>query len=336
MNQLIAAFLKPDAGLARSRSALLLGLALFGGLPATAQAQAYPSRAIDVIVPAPAATPIDFVARVLEPVMSASLGQPLVVQNVAGAGGTIGLAKLARAPKDGYTIGIVAVPLVITPALYKLPYDAAHDIVPVSILTRGDLALVVNDKVPAKDLQAFIARAKASGNAATYGSPGVGSGGHLLFEMFKAKTGAPVLHVPYKGSSPVTTALISGEIDSAILSISQAVPLAKDGRVRILGVLSDARLPSLPDVPTLDEQGIKGMDMNTWIAMIAPAGLPKAVLERLNTEAVKALNNEKVRKTLQDAGSEIAGSSLADASKTVATDMARYSEVIQKLGIKVE
>ena len=325
---------KIDRLLPRCLQVALLTMA--AALPGLSHAQTFPSRPIDVIVPAPAAAPIDFVARVLAPVMGANLGQSLVVQNIAGAGGTIGLSKLAHAPKDGYTIGVVAVPLVITPALYKLNYDAAHDIVPVAILTRGDLALVVSDKVAAKNLREFVALVKASGDKLTYGSPGVGSAGHLLYEILKSKIGAPVLHVPYKGSSPVTTALLSGEIDSAILSVSQAGQLAKDGRVRVLGVLSDTRVAAMPDVPTLDEQGIAGMDMNTWIALIAPAGLPKDVLERLNAEVVKALKDEKVKKTLQDSGAEIAASSLAQAAKTVSTDMTRYGEVIKRLGIKLE
>ncbi len=304
----------------------------------SAQAQAWPSKPITVIVPAGTGAPIDTVARMLAPAMGAALGQPLVVKNVTGGGGTIGLAELARAPKDGHTIGFISVPLAITPALYKLPYDTERDILAVSILSRATMVVAVNAKVQAgniKDLLA-LAQTRAGAKPVAFGTPAPGSLGHLAFEMLKQETGAPFLHVPYRTNDAMMAALISGEIDAAIPSLSATVPLVKSDYVRIVGIASDQRTKAYPAIPTLVQQGVKTGEYDAWVALIMPSGAPQAVVDKINATANAAMSDPRVGEKLEGMGYDTLGTTSAQAQSVVRRDTARFAEVIKKNAIKAD
>ncbi|NML42262.1 tripartite tricarboxylate transporter substrate binding protein [Ramlibacter sp. G-1-2-2] len=324
------------AGLSRSVAAALIALAAFNPFAAS-QAGTFPERSIELIVPSSPGAPIDIVARAIAPSMAAALKQPVVVQNVAGAGGVIGATRLARAPKDGYTIGIASSNIVIAPSLYKLQYNAQSDIAAVTILAEGRMVLAANSAVPAKGVQDLLklAAARSSERSLTYGSQGVGSIAHLEFELFRDATKASFLHVPYKGSDQMYAALSAGEIDVAFVAASAAMNLEKSGRIKVLGVMGDQRVSGLPGIPTMKEQGVKVMDTTSWIGMFAPSGVDAAVMDRIRNEAVRALNSPEVRKVLGAAGYQFVGNGRAQAQATYLSDLRRYQTLITEHNIKV-
>jgi tripartite-type tricarboxylate transporter receptor subunit TctC len=309
-------------------------LALPGG---RSEAADFPDRPIELVVPASPGAPIDVVARAIAPTMAEALKQPVVVENVAGAGGVIGATKIAKAPKDGYTIGIASSNIVIAPSLYKLTYDAQNDIAAVTILADGRMVLAARPDLPVSTVQELLALAasKPAELSLTYGSQGVGSIAHLEFELFRNATKSTFLHVPYKGSNTLYQALSSGEIDVAFLAASAAIPLAKSGRIKVLGVMGDKRIAGLDSVGTMKEQGVAGSDNTSWIGMFAPAGMDPAIMGRLHKEAVSALEAAQVRKVLQGAGYQLVGNERAEAQETYLSDLRRYREIVTARNISV-
>ncbi|WP_076999550.1 tripartite tricarboxylate transporter substrate binding protein [Variovorax sp. KK3] len=323
-------------GIRKFLSTLLVASAI-SFLVTNSKADPFPHKAIELIVPSSPGAPIDTVARAIAPAMAMSLKQPVVIQNVPGAGGVLGATRLARAAKDGYTVGIASSNIVIAPSLYKLSYDPRADIAAVTVIAAGRMVLAVNAKLPVKGVKELLqlAASRPAGSSLTYGSQGVGSIAHLEFELFKATTTTSFLHVPYKGSDQLYTALSAGEIDVAFLAASAAMTLEKTGRIKVIGVMGDQRLTGLPAAATLKEQGVDGVDNTSWIAMFAPGGVDPIVMNRIHKEAVRALNAPEVKKTLELAGYQLVGNDAAQAQATYLSDLRRYRSIIVERNIKV-
>ena len=280
------------------------GLAL-PALPRIARAQAYPSRPITMIVPYAAGGPTDTVGRVVAERMRAELGQPVVLENVAGAGGSIGLGRLARSAPDGYTINVGNWSAhVINGAIYSLLYDPKTDFEPIALLAQAPQMVVAKKATPADDLKGFIAWLKANPKT-TAGTAGIGSPPHIGGVLFQNMTDITLQFVHYRGVALATQDLVAGQIDMAIADVTTATPQVRAGTIKAYAVAAPTRLPALPDVPTADEAGLPGFHVATWNALFAPKGTPKAIIEKLNAAAVTALADPAVRARFAAVGQEI-------------------------------
>jgi tripartite-type tricarboxylate transporter receptor subunit TctC len=317
-------------------ASLLFAAAMALGSPA-ALAQAYPNKPIKLIVPFAPGGFTDVVARILGQKLSVALGQQLVVENKAGAGSTIGTEFVAHAPPDGYTLLMVSTTHVISPWIYKsLNYDPIKSFTVVGKLVDSPYVLLVNPKVPAKDVKEFIALAKAAPNTIHYASSGNGSSQHLMGGLFAAMTGAPLKHVPYRGSSGAATDLVGGVVESSFAGVPNALAQVPAGRLRALAVTTAKRTPMLPDVPTMQEAGVPGYDASVWLALLAPAGTPPEIVARLNTEIAKLMRSPDVHKTLVEAGVEPTPSTPEEMSAYMVREMARWGKVVKDTGVKLE
>jgi tripartite-type tricarboxylate transporter receptor subunit TctC len=288
----------------------LLQLAAAGvalpALPRIARAQAYPSRPITMIVPYAAGGPTDTVGRVVAKRMRTELGQPVVLENVAGAGGSIGLGRLARSAPDGYTINVGNWSAhVINGAIYSLLYDLKNDFEPIALLAQAPQMVVARKGTPADDLKSFIAWLKANSGKTTAGTAGIGSPPHIGGVLFQNMTGTASTFVHYRGVSLATQDLVAGQIDMVIADPTTAAPQVRAGTIKAYAVAAPTRLPALPDVPTADEAGLPGFYVATWNALFAPKGTPKAIIDRLNAAAVTALADPAVRARFAAVGQEI-------------------------------
>ena len=311
-------------------------LPLLLALPA-AFAQNYPSRPVRLIVPFAPGGFTDVVARILGQKLSVATGQSFIVENKAGAGSTIGTDFVAKSPADGYTLLMVSSTHVISPWIYKsLPYDPIKSFTVVSKLADSAYVLLVNPKVPAKDVQEFIALAKAAPGTIHYASSGNGSAQHLMGGLFVALTGAPLAHVPYRGSAGAAADLVAGVVESSFAGVPNALAQVPQGRLRALAVTTAQRIPQLPDVPTLQEAGVPGYDASVWLALLAPAGTPHEVVAKLNAEIGKLMDVPDVRKALLGAGVEPAPSSPEAMAQYMAQEMARWGKVVKEAGIRLE
>src|SRR5712671_5372735 len=271
-----------------------------------ATAQAYPSRPITMIVPYPAGGPTDTVGRTVAERMRAELGQPVVLENVGGAGGSIGLGRVARAAPDGYTINVGNWSAhVINGAIYALPYDLKTDFEPIALLAQAPQMVVAKKATPADDLKSFIAWLKANPDKTTAGTAGIGSPPHIGGVLFQNMTGSALQFVHYRGVALATQDLVAGQIDMMIADPTTATPQVRAGTIKAYAVAAPTRLPALPDVPTAAEAGLPGFHVATWNALFAPKGTPKAIIERLNAAAVTALADPAVRARFAAVGQEI-------------------------------
>lgn len=317
--------------LAAARAAIIVTCALFGS---QVLAQAYPAKSIRMILPFPPGAPSDLVGRLIGQKMSEQMGQNLVADNRVGAGGNLALGLAATSPPDGYTILVTSPTIAISPALYKnLSYNAFRDFAPVARLASIENVMVVHPSVPARTLKQFVELARSKPGVLNYGSGGAGTTNHLANELLKHLEKINVVHVPYKGATQATVAAISGEVDQTIVSVASILALINQGKVRPLVVLSEKRVPNLPDVPTSKEAGFPEFTMSIWYAMFAPAGTSPEIINRLSQEAQKALESKELRQTL-DAQSIIPWygppERLADLLKS---ETARYATVIKGAGI---
>ena len=303
----------------------------------TALAQAYPSKPVKLIVPFAPGGFTDVVARILGQKLAVSMGQQFVIENKAGAGSTIGTDFVAKAAPDGYTLVMVSTTHVISPWIYKsMPYDPIKSFTVVSKLVDSPYVLLVNPKVPARNVQEFIALAKASPDTLHYGSSGNGSSQHLMGGLFVAMTGAPLKHVPYRGSNGAATDLVAGVIESSFAGVPNALSQVPQGRLKALAVTTAKRIPQLPDVPTLQEAGVAGYEASVWLALLAPAGTPKDIVTRLNAEIAKVMSAPDTKKALYDAGVEPTPSSPEAMSEYMVKEMERWGKVVKETGIKLE
>ena len=302
-----------------------------------AWAQTYPNQSLKIIVPFTPGTGMDTIARTLSPKLSERLGQPVVVQNMPGASGNIGADAVARANPDGYTLLMGANTMLMASQIYKnTPFNPIKDFAPISMSAYGTLMLVANPKTGIKSLKELLDQAKARPGAINFGSPGVGTPHHMAMELFKAETNVFMLHVPYKGTAGYVQDLLSGEINVGFLPVHVAQGFVSSGRLNALAVGSPKRHPVAPNVATIDELGIKGVNVDMWYAFFVPAKTPSAVVTRLNADMVQALSQPEVREVLGKAGLDAMSSSAADLGNIVTRDYARWGEVIKRNGIQPE
>ncbi len=320
--------------LLRTCITLAAGLAL----SAAVHAQAFPSKPVRIVVGFPAGGPLDQHARLLSDKLQTVLGQPVVMDYKAGAGGTVGAQEVMRAPPDGHTIMLANTGvMVINPALYsRLPYATLKDFVPVARTAMQPLALLVNPSVPAKNLQEFMAYAKSRPGQVNFGSAGNGGISHLVPEMFKTATGLFMVHIPYRGSAPAFTDLMGGQVQFMAESIPQAASYHKQGKVRALAVTSKERNPALPEVPTVIESGIKGFEVVGFYGFLAPAGTPKDVVNKLSDAFGQVLQMPDVRNRMVSQGADPAFLGADDFAKFLASEMPRWADAVKKSGAKLD
>jgi tripartite-type tricarboxylate transporter receptor subunit TctC len=316
-----------------------IGLALCAALPAAdvlAQA-AYPSQPIKLVVPYTPGTGMDIIARTVGPKLSERLGQPVIVENKAGAGGNIGAESVAKSAPDGYTLMVTANTLLIASNLYRsVPFNPLSDFAPISLAAWGTLLLSASPKTNIKSLAELIAQAKANPGKLTYSSPGVGTPHHMSMELLKDLTGVSLLHVPYKGSAGALTDLVSGVIDVGFVPIHVAMPFVQGGRLTALAVGSAKRQPNAPGIPTLQELGVKGADVDMWYAFMAPKGTPAPVVAKLDSELRAILSLPEIKSNFEKQGMDAASSSPEELNALMRRDYARWAAIIKKNNITAE
>jgi tripartite-type tricarboxylate transporter receptor subunit TctC len=310
---------------------LLAALALSVVCASSALAQAWPSKPVTIIVPFPPGGSTDAVARAMASKMGDRLGQQFVVENKAGATGTIGAGQVKRAPADGYQLLVTSLgPLVIAPHLIKgVPYDPLKDFDPITVAVQAPNVLVVPASSPFKSVADVLAHQKAQPGKMSFASSGNGSSDHLTAELFWQQTETSGLHVPYKGGAPAMSDLLGGQVDASFQNINVVVPHVRSGKLRALAVTSDKRATVLPDVPTLAEAGVKGVEVYSWQAMVAPKGLPADVRERLQAAAVASLRDPQVSEQFTALGFDIVANSPAQFSAFMQAEHARWQKVIE-------
>jgi tripartite-type tricarboxylate transporter receptor subunit TctC len=295
------------------------------------------SKTTTIIVPFATGGTVDIVARQLAPDLGKSLGDNIIVDNKGGAGGTIATAKLATSNPDGKTIMFHHMGFVFNPALYdKLPFDTRKDIVPVADIGVTPNVLVVTNSLPTKNITEFLAYARKNPGKINYGSGGVGSAGHLAMEMFEDAGNFQATHVPYKGSGPAITDLISGQIQAMLMTIASIKPYIDNGQVRALATSGLTRTPSLPTIPTLNESGLKGFSFEPWYGVFAPAKTPQKTLEQINAAVNEALKNPENQAKLAGQGLEVKIMTMPQFAAMVDADLVKWDEVIKRLNIKAE
>jgi len=304
----------------------------------TASAQAWPSKPVRIVVPAPAGSSLDLIVRAMSDKLGARWGQAVVVENKPGAGGMLGLDVAAKA-SDGHTFAIAFNgPLAFAPFLYrKMPYDPAKDLMPVVMTTSQPNVLAVSaEKVPARTVAEFVAWARAQGGKMNYSSLGNGSSAHLTMELFLAETGLTATHVPFNGSPPAAMAVAQGEAEATFMVAPALLPHLRSNKVRMLAVSSAQRPDSLKDLPTLAAAGYPNVESLAWNGLVAPAGTPEAVIDKLNADVNEVLKDATVRSALDAQGLTVVGGSAADFKRVVDADVKRWGPVIGRLGIKLD
>jgi tripartite-type tricarboxylate transporter receptor subunit TctC len=320
------------------RNALLLPLLLSALVSESALAQAWPAKAVRMLVPFPPGGGVDYAARIVGKHLSERLGQPVLIENRAGANGIIALEALKGAPADGYTLGTVSNgPLVINPSMYlKLPYDAVRDFAAIGRLVNFPLLLVAHPSVPAKSVPELIALAKAKPGALTYSSPGVGNGSHLAGELFASMASITLVHIPYKGTAPAATALLAGEVSLAFSSIPTVLPHVRAGKLRAIAVGDAARVPSLPEYPTIAESGVPGYEAFSWAGIIAPAGTPQEVVKRVNAELGGILRQKAIVEQLAAEGTIPVPDTPEEFSAYIKSELVKWAAIVRLANIKPE
>ncbi len=305
----------------------------------TAQAQtgAYPNRPIRVVVPLPPGGTVDTLGRMLSQLLKENLGQPVIIDNVSGAGGTIGAGVVAKAPPDGYTLLMVYDTFAVNPHVYKkMSFDSFKDLAPVMELVKIPLVLAAPAKLPANNLKELAELAKSRPNGINFSSGGAGSSGHLAAELLKSTLGIPMTHIPYKGGGPALMAAVSGETDMTILGTLVTVPQIKAGNLKALAVLGRQRAAPLPQVATAGEQGLSNIDVSSWIGLLVPAGTPAPIIVRVHQAFTAALKNPAVMAKMAEDGNEIVASSPEQFGAFLAQDSARWGKVIRDNNIQLD
>ncbi len=324
--------------------ALCIGAAAVASLSAVATfstpafaADHYPSRVIKLVVPFPPGGGNDTLGRLVAQRLSTGLGQPVIVENRAGAGGNMGTEQVANSKPDGYTLtlGFVA-NMAMTPSLGKVNYDPIKDFAPISMVAQGYQILVVNPQVPANNVAELIALAKSKPGKLNYASGGSGSPLHLVGELFKYKTGTDIQHIPYKGSAPAATAVIAGDTEMVFGAVVSILPFIQSNRVRALAVTSPNRIAAAPDIPTLNELGYPGIEASSWYGLYAPAGTPAAIVKRLNEEMVKIAKNPDFKEQLNKQGQEAISSTPKELAAFTKSEFDKWERVIKTANIKAD
>ena len=297
---------------------------------AQAQNDSWPSRSIRIVVPYTPGTGQDIIARAVAPGLTARLGQPIVVENRPGASGNIGMDAVAKSPPDGYTLLMTASTVVLNALLYSnLGWDPFRDLTPVANLTTGYLALAVNNKVPSANVKEFIALLKARPGKLSYSSTGIGTPQHLSGELFKVATGTYMLHVPYRGSAGAITGLVGGEVEAMFMPAHSALPLASQGRLRILAIVGEKRAPVAPEVPTIKEAGGPAIEASVWYPMLAPARTPADVVARVSAALADIVRQPDIAESLNKQGLTVMYRNPQDLLALMRSESARWAEVVK-------
>jgi tripartite-type tricarboxylate transporter receptor subunit TctC len=321
---------------ARTLIRFLAGAALAAAaLPCAAQG--YPSKPILMLMPLQAGSAVDVMIRIVAQKMSENMGQQIVIENQPGAAGSIGAERVKRAAPDGYTVGVLNDSiLTMIPNIRKVGYDSLKDFAPVGVVAAITWVMVVNNDLPAKTVSEFVALAKSRPGKIDYSSGGNGSPQHVAMEAFKAATGIDVVHIPYRGATQAAVDVMSGRVQAHFSAVSIVQPYIKDGRMRALGVPGSARSPLLPAVPTMAEAGVPGFEWRTWASFVVPVGTPKAIVERLNAELVKAVKMPEVRDKLIAQGLEPIGSPPETVTRWTEDGLKRMRDIVQRAKIQAE
>ncbi len=320
-----------------------LGTAVFGLLTAVAAlhttnaaAQSYPTKPVRLIIPFPPGGSNDVVGRMIAFQLSERLGRQVVADNQGGAGGIIGTEAAAKSTPDGHTLLLISSAYAFGASMYKLPYDPATAFAPVALLGTGPVVLAVNSKLPVDSLKELIALAKRKPGELNYASAGVGSFQHLASALFKLQSGLDIVHVPFKGGGPAMMDVIAGNTQIAIGSLIQTLPHIKSGRLKPLGVGSAKRVPALPDVPTISEAGVPGYEATNWWGIVAPAGTPRPVVERLHKELSVILASAETKKRFETEGGEAAQMAPEEFGRFISAETAKWAKVVKEAGIRAE
>ncbi|CAG2160522.1 Bug family tripartite tricarboxylate transporter substrate binding protein [Cupriavidus numazuensis] len=315
-------------------SALTVGFAV----SSAALSQEWPARPISLVVPFPSGGTTDVLARALGDQLSKNLGQPVIVENRPGAGATVGADYVAKAKPDGYTLLMGAVHHTIATSVYKkLPYSFQKDLAPVATVAMVPNVLVINAaRTPAKNVAELVALAKKSPTEFAYGSNGNGTAQHLIGTQFQAVTGAPLLHVPYKGSGPLTTDLLGGQVTMSFDTLTTVLPHIKAGKLKALAVTTAKRSSVLPDVPTLEESGLKGFDIGTWFGVLAPAATPKPIVSRLSAEIVKIVRSQDFQQRMLAAGAEPMAGTSDEFARRINDETVKFAKLVKDGKVAIE
>ena len=320
-----------------SGRAVFCAVALLVAAADPSVAQYYPSKPIRLILPFPAGAPSDMVGRTIGQRLAEQLGENVVPDNRPGAGGNMAMGAVAKAAPDGYTLMVASPTIALSSALYNsLPYDPIKDFAPVARLATIENVMLLHPSVPAKTLKEFIALARARPGKLNYGSGGPGTTNHLANELLKHLEKIDMVHVPYKGATVATVALIGGEVDEVIVSVASVLPLIQARKVRPIAVLSEQRVPTLPDVPTSKEAGFPNFRMSIWYALFAPAGTPREIIMRLYREVVKGMENREARERMAAAGIDPWPGTPEELGALVKSEMVRFATIVQAAGLQKE
>ncbi|MDP2023193.1 MAG: tripartite tricarboxylate transporter substrate binding protein [Hydrogenophaga sp.] len=313
---------------------LALTLAVSGG---SAMAQTWPSKPISLVVPFAAGGTTDVLARALADKLTQSLGQPVIVESKPGAGATIGADYVAKAKPDGHTLLMGAVHHTIASSVYKkLPYNFSKDLTPITTVALVPNVLVVNASTPVKNVAELVAMIKPDAGKFSYGSNGNGTAQHLIGTQFQNLTGTDVIHIPYKGSGPLSTDLLGGQILMSFDTITPVLPHIKAGKLRPLAVTTAKRSAALPDVPTLEEAGLKGFNIGTWFGVLAPAATPQDIVDRLNTEMVKVIQSPEFKARMADIGAEPIGNTSAQMAQQIASETEKFGKLVKEAKVVID
>ena len=300
-------------------------------------AETWPAKPISLIVPFPAGGTTDVLARALADKLQQSLGQPVIVESRPGAGATLGADYVAKSKADGYTLLVGAVHHTIASSVYrKLPYDFQKDFVPITTIALVPNVLVVNAANPAKTVSELVAQAKASPGRLNYGSNGNGTAQHLIGTQFENLTGTDLVHIPYKGSGPLVTDLLGNQVTMSFDTVTPVLQHIKAGKLRALAVTTGKRAAALPDVPTLDEAGVKGVNIGTWFGVLAPVATPKEVVTRLNTEMVKVIQSPEFKKRMDEIGAEPIGSTGEQMAAQIKSETDKFAKLVKDAKVTIE
>ena len=302
-----------------------------------ALAQSWPAKPIRIVAPFPPGGTVDITARILQPKLSEAFGQPVVVENRAGAGGAVGTEAVARSAADGYTFLLTLSSHTINPILYKLSYDTERDFAPVTMVASVPQLIAAHPDAPAKTLRELVAAAKARPGALAYASPGNGTPGHIAAELLKLKTGIDLVHVPYKGGGPALADTVAGQVPFLFLTAPAGIPSVRSGKLRALAVTTARRTPAAPEIPTVAEElALPDYVVDSWLALFAPAGTPSAIVARVQKDVARVLKQPETRQRLVEQGAEPVGGTPEELAHVVSTELRTWAAVIRQAGIKAD
>lgn len=319
---------------ARRRMALALALAFCGS---AAMAQVWPAKPVTLVVPFPPGGTTDVLARALAEKLGTALGQTVIVESKPGAGATLGADYVAKSKPDGYTLLVGAVHHTIASSVYKkLPYDFQKDFAPITEIAMVPNVLVINASTPAQNVADLVKLAKAQAGKLNYGSNGNGTAQHLIGTQFQNATGTEIIHIPYKGSGPLATDLLGGQISMSFDTVTPVLQHIRSGKLRALAVTTGKRSSALPDVPTLDEAGLKGFNIGTWFGVLAPAATPKDIVARLNTEMVKVIQSADFKKRMAEIGAEPIGNSGEQMAQQIKEETEKFGKLVKEAKVSID